>query len=383
MITHPANDRVLGWLPGSKEFLFLSDRSGTWDLWAVKLDETKIAGQVKRIYTDIGEVKPMGFTQNGNCYFGFARRNFYTSLLPFNTKTGEIEMGAGESLEGSNFGVTWSPDGHSLAYIKLDDDISLNVRNIETGEVHEPSNKTIKPYGFRWSPDGSSILVVGREENQLQTEGYKGDIFLIDIESGQTDKILQLSEYEYDVPEDDAFPLSGLEWLPDGKSFYYLFFKDRLVKYNLETGKDKVLYKYPDFTRGVLDLSPDGTKLLFGLEYPGEKKSRLFSIPAEGGTENEVCTVQEARGFATAFWSRDGNYIYFVEILESIKTNLWRVASAGGQPEKVWSSENRVEIFDIHPDGDQVAFSIRERKTVVRLIENLSSEIGKVFSENE
>jgi len=212
---------------------------------------------------------------------------------------------------------------------------------------------------------------------------YKGEIFLIDVETGQTDEILQLSDYEYNDPEDDAFPLSALEWLPDGKSFYYLFFKDRLAKHDLETGKDKVLYKYTDFTRGVLDLSPDGTKLLFGLEYTGDKKSCLFTMPAEGGTENEVCAVQEARGFARAFWSRDGKYIYFVEILESLKTNLWRVASAGGQPEKVWSSENRVEIFDIHPDGDQVAFSIRERKTVVRMIENLSSEIAKVFSENE
>lgn len=383
LIAHPANDRVLGWLPGSKKFLFLSDRSGSWDLWAVKLDETKVLGQAKRIYTDIGEVNPMGFTQNGNCYFGFSRRNFYTSLSPLNTETGEIEMGAGKSLEGSNYGVTWSPDGQHIAYLRLDKGWSLNIRDIKTGEERKPSNKAFKPDGFRWSPDGKSLLVVGREENQFRTEGYKGEIFLIDVETGQTDEILQLSDYEYNVPEDDAFPLSGLEWLPDGKSFYYLFFKDRLVKHDLVTGKDKVLYKYPDFTRGVLNLSPDGTKLLFGLDYPGDKKSRLFTMPAEGGTENEVCAVQEARSIGRAFWSRDGKYIYFVEILESQKTNLWRVASAGGQPEKVWSSENRVEIFDIHPDGDQVAFSIRERKTVVRMIENLSSEIAKVFSENE
>ena len=388
LITHPANDRALGWLPGSKVFLFLSDRSGTWDLWAVKLDETKVAGQAKRIYTGIGEVKPMGFTQNGKCYFGFSRRNFYTSLSPFNTETGEINMGSGKSLIGSNYGVTWSPDGQNLAYIKIEDrnvnnPVQLIVKDLKTGEEQKPSNKSIFPVGgFRWSPDGKSLLVGGMEENQFRTEGYKGEIFLIDVETGQTDEILQLSDYEYNVPEDDSSPLSGLEWSSDGNSFYYMFHNDRLVKHDLGTGKDKVLYKYSNFERGILRLSPDGQKLLFGLEYPGDKKSRLFTMPAEGGTENEVCAVQEARGFATAFWSRDGNYIYFVEIL-GIKTNLWRVASAGGQPEKVWSSENRVEIFDIHPDGDQVAFSIRERKTVVRMIENLSSEIAKVFSENE
>ena len=29
LVNHPANDRVLGWVPGRKEFLFISDRSGT------------------------------------------------------------------------------------------------------------------------------------------------------------------------------------------------------------------------------------------------------------------------------------------------------------------------------------------------------------------
>ena len=96
-----------------------------------------------------------------------------------------------------------------------------------------------------------------------------------------------------------------------------------------------------------------------------------------------MCTAQEAKDFGPAFWSPDGKNIYFVEILESMKTNLWRVPSKGGNPEKVWGSENRVDIFDIHPDGNQIAFSIRERKTEVRVIENLTSEIAKVFNENE
>jgi len=382
LIKHPANDRVFGWFPGRKEFLFISDRSGSWDLWAITLDDGKTSGPARRIYSDIGEVSPMGFTQNGNCYFGFVRRKFYSSITPFNKETGEINLGSGISMKSSNYDITWSPDGQYLAYLKLDD-YSLVILDLKTGEEHKPSDKIFKPWGYSWSPDGNSILAVGKEKNQIQTKGYKGDIFLIDIETGQTDEILQLSDYEYNVPEGDEFPLSELEWFTDGKSFYYLFFKDRLVKHDLETGKDKILFKYPGFTRHVLDLSPDGTSLLFGLRYPDEKKSRLFTIPAEGGKENELCTAQEARGFATAFWSPDGTYIYFVELLDNIKTNLWRVPSTGGIPEKVWSSENRVDIFNIHPDGNQVAFSIRERKTEVRAIENLREEIAEIFDKEE
>ncbi len=383
LITHPANDMVFGWVPGRKEFLFLSDRSGTWDLWAVTLDETKITGPAKRIYADIGEVVPMGFTQNDKCYFGFVRRNFYTSLAPLNAETGEIDLVSGKSLKGSNYGLTWSPDGQYLAYLKLDDHRNFVIQDLETGEEQKASDITLIPFGFSWSPDGNSILVVGMEKNQLETLGYKGDIFLIDKETGQTDIVLKLSDYEYNVPEDDAFPLTRLEWSPDGKSFYYLLSRDRLVQHDLETGEDKILYKHSNFESYILSLSPDGQNLLFGLKYPGDEKSRLFTIPAEGGEKKEVCTAQEAKGFGPAFWSPDGKNIYFVEILESMKTNLWRVPSKGGNPEKVWGSENRVDIFDIHPDGNQIAFSIRERKTEVRVIENLEQELAKVYDQNE
>ena len=387
LINHPANERVFGWVPGSKVFLFLSDRSGSWDLWAVKLDETRIAGPAKRLYTDIGEVDPMGFTQNGKCYFGFSRRNFYTSLAPFNAETGEVDIGSGKSLKGSNYGLTWSPDGQYLAYIKINDGnanpVQFIVQDLKTGEEQNPSNKSFFPAGYNWSPDGKSILVAGKEENQIRTEGYKGEIFLIDVETGRTDEILQLSDYEYNVPEDDSSPLSGPEWSSDGNSFYYMFHKDRLVKHDLETREDKVLYKYSNFEPRILRLSPDGQNLLFGLKYPGDEKSRLCTIPAEGGEKKEVCTAQEAKDFGPAFWSPDGKNIYFVEILASMQTNLWRVPSSGGKPEKVWSSESRVDIFDIHPDGDQIAFSIRERKTEVRVIENLHNEIDKVFNEKE
>jgi Tol biopolymer transport system component len=387
LITHPANDRVFGWIPGKKQFLFLSDRSGNWDLWAVTLDQTKVKGPAKRIFADLGEVTPMGFTENGECYFGFSRRNFYTSLAPFNAETGEVDIESGESLMGSNYGLTWSPDGKYLAYIKIYDrsinPVEFVVRDLKTGEENKPSDFELFPGAFRWSPDGKSILVFGGEPSKFQTEGYKGDIFLLDMETGNMNNILQLSDYEYNVPEDDSSPLSGLEWSPEGNSFYYMFYKDRLAWHDLETGEDKILIKHPEFTRGVLDLSPDGTRLLFGMKHPGDEKSSLFTIPVKGGEKKEVCTAQEAEGFKMALWSADGKYIYFTERPEGEKTNLWRVTSTGGIPEKVWSSESRVEIFDIHPDGNQIAFSIRERKTEVRMMENLSAEITKVFSNNE
>ncbi|MCJ7582846.1 MAG: tetratricopeptide repeat protein, partial [Candidatus Aminicenantes bacterium] len=50
LVKHPSNDRVLGWVPGRKEFLFISDRSGSWDLWAIPVVDGVPSGPSKRLY---------------------------------------------------------------------------------------------------------------------------------------------------------------------------------------------------------------------------------------------------------------------------------------------------------------------------------------------
>ncbi len=387
IIEHPANDRVIGWLPGRKEFLFISDRSGYWDLWAITIDDGKPSGPVKRIYSNIGEVSPVGFTQNGDCYFGSSRHKFNTYLAPFNAQTGIIKEASSKSLKGSNFWVEWSPDGQYLAYVKLetedDNPYQLFVQDLKTGKERNLMgnlSRTRTPY---WSPDGNKILVVGFEESKFQTKGYKGAVYMIDVKTGEADQILALSDYKYNVPEDDAFPLSDLEWSSDGKSIYILFFKDRLMMHDLETGKDKILYNHPDFNQGTLGLSPDGKTILFGTRIAGEEKSRLVTIPAEGGMENELCTTQETDNFDRALWSPDGGYIYFTERSDE-GTNLWQIPAEGGIPKKVWHSDSfRVPVFNIHPNGDQIAFSIHEGTTEVKVIENLVSELEKIDNQSE
>jgi Tol biopolymer transport system component len=381
LIKHPANDRVLGWVPGRKEFLFISDRSGTWDLWAVPAAEGKPSGLVKRIYTDIGEVGRVGFTQKGNFFFGFNRRNFNAYIVPFNAETGAIKEKSGKSLLGSNFWIKWSPDGQYLTYIKENRNASnpwqLTIQDLKTGEERKLADNMQMAMSPCWSPDGNSILVIGLDENKIRTEGYKGGIYTVDVKTGQTTEILLLSNYKYNMPGDDAFPLSDIKWSSDGKSIFFLFFRDRLVKHDLGTGEDKILYKHPRFERSVLNRSPDGKNLLLAVRSPEEKKSRLFTIPVDGGEEKELCTPQESSGFGTAMWSPDGKYIYFTELKDG--TSLWRISAEGGIPKKVWHSKNRAEFFSIRPDGQQIALAIREREMEIRVIENLVQELEKIY----
>lgn len=374
LVNHPANDQVLGWVPGRKEFLFISDRSGTWDLWAITVDAGKPTGLAKRIYTDIGDVSPVGYSENGDSYFGFSRRNFNASLVPLNSETGELDVTSGKSLLGSGYWMEWSPDGENLIH-------GERIINLKTGEERKYGESMSRKISPRWSPDGKSILIVGLEKNKSRNNGYNGGIYTVDVKTDQTTEILLLSDYKYNKPVDDAFPLSEIQWSLDGESFFYLFFKDRLVKHDLETGEDKILYKQAHFDRGSLTRSPDGKMLIFAARSPEEKKSRLFMMSVEGGEEKELCTPQEADDFYGVMWSPDGKYIYFAERHEG--TNLWRIPAKGGNPQKVWHSEDRAEIFSIHPDGNQIALSIRERTTEIRVIENLVQELEKLDKVNK
>jgi len=377
LVNHPANDHVLGWVPGRKELLFISDRSGSWDLWAIPVYFGRSSGPAQRIYTDIGDVFPVGYAQNGDCFFGFSRRSFNAALVPLNSDTGELDVASGKSLLGSTYWMKWSPDGQYLIR-------GGNIVNLQTGEESKYGESMSRIMSPRWSPDGKSILIVGivgNDKNRPISNDNKGGIYSIDVKTGQTTEILLLSDYKYNKPDDDAFPLSEIQWSLDGKSIFYLFFKDRLVKHDLETGEDKILYKQVHFDRGSLSRSPDGKRLIFAARSPEQKKSRLFMISVEGGQEQELCTTQEADNFYGALYSPDGKYIYFTERQEG--THLWRIPAEGGTPQKVWHTENNAEIFDIHPNGNQIALSIRERTTVIRVIENLVQELEKLDKGNK
>jgi len=381
LVKHPAADRLFGWVPGRKEFLFISDRTGTWDLWAITVDGGRPSGEPKRIYTDIGQVDPVGFTQNGDCYFGFNRRNFYAYVAPFNVETGELQEKSGRTLSGSIIGAQWSPDGRNLAYIKMNErtqsPLQLTIQDLKTGEERQPTENLGMSMSLCWSPDGNSILVTGVAKAKIRTEGRpRGGISTVDVKTGQTTEVLNLSDYKdkFNPPDDDAYPISDVRWSSDGKCIFYLFFTDRLVKRDLATGEEKVLYRHTRFERSVMDRSPDGRTLLFAVRSPEDKKSHLYTMPVEGGEIKELCTSQS---IAMGLWSPDGKYAYFTEYKDG--TTLWRVPAEGGVPQEVWHSKDRAEVYGFHPDGKQLALSIYEREMEIRVIENLVEELDKVF----
>ena len=69
LIQHPADDRGAGWSPDGNWILFLSDRAGTLDFWAIRVADGTPQGSPLRVKRSVGRVAPLGFAEDGSFYY--------------------------------------------------------------------------------------------------------------------------------------------------------------------------------------------------------------------------------------------------------------------------------------------------------------------------
>lgn len=143
LVEHPANDRLLGWVPDRDEILFLSDRAGTEDLWMIQVKDGIPYGSPKRIKSDIGQISPMGFTNDDSLYFNIVSRFFNTHVATLDLETGTTVAPLQQPFTGSSLCPEWSPDGEHVAYVSVKATPAggfvhvLHVRSLRTGQDRE------------------------------------------------------------------------------------------------------------------------------------------------------------------------------------------------------------------------------------------------------
>ncbi|MFH1624646.1 MAG: hypothetical protein ABID54_05755, partial [Pseudomonadota bacterium] len=384
LIEHPANDRLLGWTPGRKEILFLSDRLGTWDAWIIQVDNGKPLGAPKRIKPDLGKVSPMAFTQNGSFYFSIYTRRFTTQIAPVDLKTGKVREQLSKPLLGSNYSAKWSPDGEYLAYVNEQTGAKgpgfyhrpLHIRHLKTGKERELASE-IEARAPRWSPDGSSILIKGYDNNKSNQKDYNGGVYEIDVQTGHVTELVRFPPVQEPFHINflrDAWKTSIADWSHDRKDVFYVN-RGRIFMRELESGREKQLYQ-DDNLRRLLDLSPDGKRLVFGTENSDDGTWSILIMPVSGGEPRELCKFhksEESIEIRLITWTPDGKYLLFTENFKK-GSALWQISPEGGEPQKLWQSDKRYSGLSIHPDGQQIAFSTYEQEEEVWVMENFLPE---------
>jgi Tol biopolymer transport system component len=350
---HPAEDELLDWTPDGGRLLFRSDRSGTWDIWAVRVAGGRPQGEVELLKKDFGRYsKVIGITPDGALY--------YRTVTPSGRLyLGEIDLETGKVLvppapvttryNGAPSRITWSPDGKRLLYVSLGSAMgngnnNLTIRSAETGEERFLSTSLRNVWDIHWAPDSRSLLAWG-----MTVAGNA--LFKVDAETG------------------DLTRLAEGRWAPkmsrDGKTMVYNV-PGGARRRNLETGEDSAVEN--PAVRGIEDLSPDGRDVVFSGDDGPIKIASL-----DGGEPRELF-----RGplWYVPRWTSDGRYI----VAQGLDTKtgwytatseIWRIPVQGGTPLRLDLSIAGMQDFALHPDNRRFAFSVNEgSRTELWVLEN-------------
>jgi len=338
---HPAEDELFAWTPDGRSLLFLSDRSGTWDIWAVPVAGGKPQGEPELLKKDFGYgSEVLGFAPDGSLYY---KTVTYLGGL----YTGAVDLETGKVLvppapvttryTGPPYNLKWSSDGRNLLYVSRSGDIGpgnniLTIRSAASGEERFLSPRLRYVNQISWAPDGRSIVALGFTEKEV-------GVFRIDTETSGITKL-----------QVEAWGGRGLvpKLCPDGKTLVFVAEGLTLRKRNLDTGAESEVVKIGAVN---YDLSPDGREVVFQVDGA----AKIVSL--NGGEPRELF-----RGLAKSYglmWTRDGRTIV-ARANGTANSEIWRVPAQGGTPLKLDLSVPKMESFVLHPDNHRFVCSVNE-----------------------
>jgi Tol biopolymer transport system component len=380
LVQHPAHDYAPIWTADGKRVLFVSDRGGAPGFWVLGVDEGKPQGDPRLIKPNVGQITPLGMTDNGSFYRGISleRNNIYVAGLDAATArlTSSPEI-VSQRFVGHNSVPAWSPNGESIAYIARTmgfENSTIVIRSVKTDEERELPPEMSFGFELAWSPDGRTLLASARDAKG------RWAMYQIDAQTGKTSLIVQAGS----TCSEGCAPKG---WFPDGKSIFYVRrvpadkpFEGRLgiARRNLKTEAEEELFAYENFALRFATLSPDGRQFAAWLIDNENRRKTIILIPTDKSQARELLQVDDASSEQNTAgtppglaWTPDGNYVIFGKRMgRDNSTELWRVDVESGKPEKLTTVAYKVHDMVIHPNGNRIAYSTRESKNEVWVMEN-------------
>jgi len=363
LISHPMNETVLGWAPDGKWIFFASNRTGTRDAWIAGVDKGKLKLSPMMIKNNIGFMQPLGFTQNGNFYYGVDNRMVDIYSIQIDSETGKILSPPKKTTlryEGSNSFPDYSSDGKYIAYVSTRGPGPvprrvLCIRDVQTGKERELNPGLSRFTSPRWSPDGRFISVEV-EDNEDDHYG----ICLIDSQTGAVDPIIKI---------DPDLGIYSHRWSKDGKTIFYTlndreskvssrFRSSRIFIHNIASGQEKILPGSPEDAKDI-DISSDGRWLVL-LNRDDERVLRI--MPTSGGEPRTLYSFENKTNMIISpTWVGGGEYILFYQanpdsIGAETTCELVRIPKEGGEPQRLGLEMKEFRHFSVHPNGQHIVF---------------------------
>jgi dipeptidyl aminopeptidase/acylaminoacyl peptidase len=265
-------------------------------------------------------------------------------------------------VDRSPAGVTWAPDGESLAFVML-------VPKRETWNVRMPA----RPDGARWTENPRIIerVVYRRDGTGFLEEGYR-HVFVVPATGGTP---RQLTSGDYDSG-------NAISWTPDGREI--LFSSNRVDDWEYQWRESEIYAvstadrKIRQLTRrkgpdGDPNVSPDGRLVAYtGYDWTDDTyiTSKLYLMGLDGSNPR-LLTGSFDRSPTSLTWAPDSSGIYFSA--DDRGTRNLHFATLRGEVRQVTQGNHILTTTDINANGqavgtltsfhkpsDVVTFSIRQ-----------------------
>jgi Tol biopolymer transport system component/imidazolonepropionase-like amidohydrolase len=298
-----------------------------------------------------------------------------------NLETGETETVAGGP--GGAVRPVLSPDGSKLAFVRRNPtELSsrLMVRDMDSGiertlyenldrDKQETSGDMGNYPAFAWHPNGNSLVIWA--DGVFHRIGLDGSHAPIEIHIQAEKQIHPALQRSVEVSP-DSFPVRMARWTkmsPDGSHAIYQAL-GYLWLHDLERGSHRRLTSQTDHWEFYPSFSPDGRQVVY-TTFDDEDLGTVRIQPIGRG-RGRVLTTEPGHYVEPSF-SPDGRQVVFrrtsggflTSPAWSERTGLYRVASDGGEPERIldrganpqFSADGQRILFSERVDGSKLALN--------------------------
>lgn len=285
LTTFGGEDRDPVWSPDEKSVYYLSEKSGSFNVWKMSLDNPDAAVQVTRF--EKNPVRFLSSAADGTLAFG-CDGELYTLAPGAQTPTkvavrvaADLRASSVETIRTNNGAteIAASPDGQEIAFVVRGE---IFVASTEFGDTKRITQSPALERSVSFSPDGRRLLFAGERDGswglyEASLSGSRKDSPAFFSAAGVQIKTLLKNDHENFQPR----------YSPDGKEVAYLEDRVTLKVLNLASGQSRLVlpgrynYSYSDGDQWF-EWSPDGRSLLVTFADTNRWSQEVGLIDAAG-----------------------------------------------------------------------------------------------------